>query len=418
MSEYYNNSNDNINNQSSETQNESKIEYKVSEVKVKKKVNGWAIACISLTCVLCLVLSFTAGFIISNRTSYVDGESWQVSQNEQTVKEENINFYHAVPVETVVEENSPAGVAQKVAASVVEISTESVQTGSYFQQYVSSGAGSGVIIGENDTYTYIVTNNHVISGADTITVRTTDGTEFSAEVIGADSESDVAILKIEASGLTVAVIGDSDSLIVGEEVIAIGNPLGKLGGTVTNGIISALGREVTIDGETMTLLQTNAAVNPGNSGGGLFNMRGELVGIVNAKSSGSDVEGLGFAIPITEASKVIEQLVEYGYVRGRITLGITTLEITNSTMAYYYRVNSLGIYITSSLYNNELQSGDRILTFDGTEITTFADLKSVISEHEVGDVIEMVVVRNGKTISVNVTCYEQTPDSSITFQTN
>lgn len=400
--------------------NESNTQYTSSKVKKKKKVNGWAVGCISLAVILCLGTSFVAGYFVSDRAASPDfTDVWNnTSDTSETNKKEEATFYHAVPVETVIDENSIAGVATKVAASVVEISTESVQMGSYFQQYIASGAGSGVIIGNNDTHFYIITNNHVISGADTITVRTNDGVEYSAAVVGSDSESDVALLKIEATGLTVAVIGNSDSISVGEEVVAIGNPLGKLGGTVTNGIISALGREVNIEGENMTLLQTNAAVNPGNSGGGLFNMRGELIGIINAKSSGSNIEGLGFAIPINEADEVVKQLLEYGYVRGRVDLGLSTIEITSSTMAYYYRVSSLGVYITGSKYNEELKPGDRILTLGGTEITSLADCKSVLSDYEVGDTIEMVVVRGGKTLTVDVVCYEQIPDESINFQTN
>src|SRR5699024_342301 len=151
-----------------------------------------------------------------------------------------------------------------------------------FQQYVSSGAGSGVILTQDG---YIVTNHHVIEDANSITVRTRSGDEYNASLVGSDEQSDLAVLKIDATGLTPAVLGDSTTLEVGELAIAIGNPLGELGGSVTSGIISALDREMTIDGQTMTLLQTDAAVNPGNSGGGLFNANGDLIGIVNAKSS-------------------------------------------------------------------------------------------------------------------------------------
>lgn len=156
-------------------------------------------------------------------------------------------------------------IASKVGPSVVEVTTEAVTTNAFFGQYVQSGAGSGVIITEDG---YIITNNHVVSGASQVTVRTSDGTEYPATVVGADSKTDIAVLKIEATGLTPAVVGDSDSLQVGEFTLAVGNPLGELGGTVTDGIISALDREVTVENQTMNLLQTNAAVSPGNSGGG------------------------------------------------------------------------------------------------------------------------------------------------------
>ena len=236
-------------------------------------------------------------------------------------------------------------IASKVGPSVVEVTTEAVTTNAFFGQYVQSGAGSGVIITEDG---YIITNNHVVSGASQVTVRTSDGTEYPATVVGADSKTDIAVLKIEATGLTPAVVGDSDSLQVGEFTLAVGNPLGELGGTVTDGIISALDREVTVENQTMNLLQTNAAVSPGNSGGGLFNERGELIGIVNAKSSGQNAEGLGFAIPVNTAIQVAEELINNGYVTGRPAMGVTVLSINDAQTAFQYGVNQAGVYVQSS----------------------------------------------------------------------
>lgn len=206
---------------------------------------------------------------------------------------------------TVVTESSIVDVVETAWDSVVEISTETVYS-SRRGSYTAAGAGSGVIISDDG---YIVTNNHVIEGVSSIFVTTTDGTEYEAELIMTDEENDVALLKIEATDLTYALFGDSDQLQVGELAVAIGNPLGSLGGTVTEGIISATDREITIDGVTMTLLQTSAAINQGNSGGGLFNANGELIGIVNAKSSGLAIEGLGFAIPINAVKEIISEIV-------------------------------------------------------------------------------------------------------------
>ena len=197
-------------------------------------------------------------------------------------------------------------VVELVADTVVEITTTNLVTDRFYGQYVTSGAGSGVIISENG---YIITNHHVIDGARSITVRLTDGSEFSAALVGSDADKDVAVIKISANGLNAAVLGSSASLVVGQEVVAIGNPLGSLGGTVTDGIISALDRTVVVDGHQMTLMQTNAAINPGNSGGGLFNRAGELIGIVNAKQSDTGIEGLGFAIPIDIAWETAEAIV-------------------------------------------------------------------------------------------------------------
>jgi len=198
-------------------------------------------------------------------------------------------------------------VAQKCKGSVVEIKTETMVRDRFFGNYVSKGAGSGVIISDKG---YIITNYHVVDDATSIYVTLEDGDEYEAEYIGGDSRNDIAILKIEGKNFVVAKLGNSDKLIEGEDVIAIGNPLGELGGTVTEGIISSTSREITIDGVKMDLLQTSAAINPGNSGGGLFNMNGELIGVVNAKSSGSEIEGLGFAIPVNTAIQSAKRIID------------------------------------------------------------------------------------------------------------
>ena len=217
-------------------------------------------------------------------------------------------------------------------------------------------------------------------------------------------------------------MGNSDALVVGQEVVAIGNPLGELGGSVTNGIVSALDREVEIEGELMNLLQTNAAVNPGNSGGGLFNLAGELVGVVNAKSSGTGIEGIGFAIPINDAVSVIKELSEYGYVRGRVHLGIRYNEILEITMQYYYYgYTKPGVYVVESPLNPELKKNDRIVAIDDEEISCAADIKAVLRKHKIGDKLKVTVVRNGRNVNVDVTCYEYVPegvDSKIDFQTS
>lgn len=293
--------------------------------------------------------------------------------------------------------------------SVVEVYTE-VPT--YNGRFVESGAGSGVIysLTENGKTAYIVTNNHVISGADTITVRLTNGNKYTAKLCGTDASSDLAVIAIEVTGpVTVAQMGSSRGLVLGEAVIAIGNPLGELGGTVTNGIISALAREVEIDGNAMTLLQTNAAVNPGNSGGGLFNMKGELIGVVNAKSSGASVDNIGFAIPVDTAYGIVKELMTYGYVTGRVDAGLTLIDVTDTYSAWYYGVNSLGVYVYESKYSEEIKSGDRLVSINGTEVSTSADVKSVLSEYKVGDVVTVRISRNGRQSDVQLTLQEYVP---------
>lgn len=205
--------------------------------------------------------------------------------------------------------------ASIISPSVVSITTEAVQQGqAWYGSYVTSGAGSGVILSSDG---YILTCAHVVDDADTVTVTTSDGTEYDAEVVGSDTADDIAVLKIDATDLTAAVIGDSDAASVGETVYADGNPGGTLSGTITEGIVSALNREITVEtdsGEAITLnvIQTSAAVSPGSSGGGLFNDQGELIGVVNAKSSDTSDEGLGFAIPINDAISIAKNIIENG----------------------------------------------------------------------------------------------------------
>lgn len=302
-------------------------------------------------------------------------------------------------------------ISAKVGPSVVEVTTEAVTTNRFFGEYVESGAGSGVIISQDG---YLITNHHVVSGATQISVRLSDGTEYEAAVIGSDSKTDVAVLKIEAEGLPPAVVGDSDSLRVGEFVLAVGNPLGRLGGTVTDGIISALDRDVTVNNQSMQLLQMNAAVSPGNSGGGLFNARGELIGIVNAKSSDSDAEGLGFAIPINTAIRVAEELINNGYVTGRPAMGVMVLDIQDAQTAYQYGVNQAGAYVQSVNEDSPaeragLRPGDRFIGIDGTAVSSTSDITAVIGEHAVGDTIEIQIVRGGQIVTLSLTLEESRP---------
>ncbi len=307
-----------------------------------------------------------------------------------------------------VDEMSTVDVVENVKDSIVEITTSKTETTVFLQQYVTSGAGSGVVFSDAGL---IVTNHHVIDGADEIKVRLTNGDEYGAELIASDAQSDLAVLRIDAENLTPVVLGDSDTLNVGESVIAIGNPLGSLGGTVTEGILSAKDREITIDGQSMTLLQTSAAINPGNSGGGLFNSKGELIGVVNAKSSGSDIEGLGFAIPINIAKSVVNDLVENGKVSGRITLGITYYEISSITQAMEHGVNVLGLLVSEVTPNSNaaaagIQANDVIVEADGEQVTTSDDLRSALSSHKIGDTMTFTVVRDKEYVELSCTLAE------------
>lgn len=298
-----------------------------------------------------------------------------------------------VSTETRSVGGTTAEVVSMVAESVVEIRTESVTT-QWGMQYVVSGAGSGVIVGHDadfQTY-YIVTNNHVIDGARQIKVSLrSGGTDYSATLVAADVEGDIAVISIkESRTLNVAVWGSSAGLLVGEDVIAIGNPLGNLGGTVTKGIISATERFISVGNYTMTLLQTDTAINPGNSGGGLFNMRGELVGVVNAKTSDEEVEGICFAIPADTARKLFDDLVTNGVVSGRVTLGISVGAGTNM------------VYVTSVGENAsaEFMQYDRIAKINNVTVDSLLAYHDALAALKPGEQATVTLYRGKLTQSM------------------
>ncbi len=288
--------------------------------------------------------------------------------------------------------------------AVVEITTESVARDSWMRQYVTGGAGSGVIV---DKAGYIATNNHVVSGANKITVRLHNGNEYTAQLVATDNVVDVAVIKISASEeLKSVTYGNSDQIQVGDLAVAIGNPLGQLGGTATAGIISALDRELTIESQSMKLIQTDAAINPGNSGGGLFDGHGHLIGMVVAKSAGSNVEGLGFAIPVNTVAETVKQLVENGKVMGRPAAGITVTDVDAAT-ALQNGLQYTGVYITDVTGENAkkagLQKGDYIEYVEDQKIDSVATLKKITQSHKVGDTLTYVVTRNGQPVKCQVT---------------
>ena len=283
--------------------------------------------------------------------------------------------------------------------------------GGYVQSKMSSG--SGIIIRHDG---YVVTNNHVIDGASEITVTTIAGQNFAAKVVGRDSRTDIAVLKADNdTALPFAELGDSSTLRVGEMALAIGNPLREeLAGTLTVGYISAINRSMVIDGKQMTMLQTDAAINPGNSGGALLNMKGQVIGINTAKSTGYDVEGLGFAIPINEAKPVIESIMQNGYVTGRPLVGIGGQTVTKAIA----KANDLpiGVYVRTvtafgAAERAGIQVGDVITEFDGQKIETIDDINEIRDQHKVGDTIKVKLSRSGKTIETDLTLLEEKPET-------
>lgn len=314
----------------------------------------------------------------------------------------------------VLTNNSDVGVvaqvSKKASPSVVEIQVEGTKTyyGLFGGTYTSQAAGSGVIISADG---YIITNHHVVDGFDKISVTTSEGKSLPATLVGSDEKSDIAIIKVNESGLTPAVIGDSDKLNVGDLAVVIGNPLGTLGGTVTDGIISATNRDITINNQSMNLIQTNAAINSGNSGGGLFNGNGDLVGIVNMKdsgttSSGAIIEGLGFAIPINDAMNIAEQLIKSGKVTDRATLGVYIQQVDNSNGN-----SNAGLYIADIIKGSgaekaNLQKGDRIVAINDVFVEQYSELAKQLANYKVGDKVTLTIVRDGKQQNVEVTLSE------------
>ena len=387
--------------------------------KKKKKFNGKHVARSAVALVLAAAMGFAGGFVGAKFGGSGKVVIQQVAPSS-TADSASGSDSSITAASSSGSSLTTEQVADLVSPSVVVITTEQVvysQWSWYGQNQVESGAGSGVIISSDG---YILTCAHVVDGVSTITVTIGDK-DYTATLVGEDTTSDIAVIKIDADGLTPATVGNSDSLKVGQSVMAVGNPLGELGGTVTGGMISALNRSVTIQGSssvnTMSLIQMDASVSPGNSGGGLFNMNGELVGIVNAKSSSSDAEGLGFAIPINDAIKVAQELLENGYVTGRPYLGITYLAVTDAQTASQLGVNAYGVYVVEVVKGGPaekagLQAGDRIVSVDGTEIASKDDLGTLMQKHAAGDTLSITIAREGQMQTVNVTLGEKTASNS------
>lgn len=378
-----------------------------------KKKRTFSGKMVALMMCACLVLSLGAGFGGALLAGEITGSENQKVVQFNSVDNTNTSNSENDALTKVNNAMTTAGIAAAAEDTVVEITTEAVQTSQWMQQYISQGAGSGVILSADG---YIATNNHVIEDAQKITVTLRDGTTYSATLIGRDEESDLAVIKIDAQDLPVATLGNSDNLVVGEIAVAIGNPLGQLGGTVTEGIISALNREITIDGVMMSLLQTSAAINPGNSGGGLFNGNAELIGIVNAKSSGSDIEGLGFAIPINTAKGVLTELIQNGYVTGRADTGLSFVEVADYYTAMMYRVQNTGLYISkvtsgSSAQTAGFQPGDLVQTVNGTAVTTEEGFKTAIKDFEAGESVTVEILRNNMTQTLSLTLDQYIPSN-------
>ena len=358
---------------------------------------------------LFLAIGFAAGNIYSVVTNHIP----PLQKEDSAVISSSSPSISTAPVtaNNGVLPTSLADVVAKTADSVVEITEYSTARTIFNSSYTAEGNGSGVII---STDGYILTNNHVINGAERVSVRLRNGTEYEAEIIGKDSKTDIAIIKIDATGLTTAVMGDSANTRVGDFVLAIGNPLGQLGGTVTYGYVSALERDISIDGSTKNLMQVDAAVNPGNSGGGLFNINGELIGIVNAKSAGYNIEGIGFAIPVNDVKEVISDILTHGYATNRAFLGVGLSDAAYSTgnpfggiFGMFYSQIQYGATVTEVIKDSPadkagIKENDIIVSVDGKVVSSASDVTTEVSMHEVGDEIEIGIIRDNRTSTMKV----------------
>lgn len=301
--------------------------------------------------------------------------------------------------------------------AVCGIATE-VTTNVFGQTASTAVVGSGFVLTEDG---YVVTNNHVVEGTDNVSVKLHDGSTYPAEVVGGDSLSDVALLKIEAEGLSHVAVGDSDAIAVGEGCIAIGNPLGELTFTMTGGYVSALPREINISGKPISMFQTDAAINAGNSGGPLFNMAGNVIGITSAKisgitGSGASIEGVGFAIPINEALRVVYDLQEYGYVRGRAFLGVTVKELDAATAdTYGLPVGPIvqSVVTDSCADKAGIAVKDIILAFNGRMVQTYTQLMSALNKCSAGDEVTLRIYRAGAELDVTLTLDERPEEQTV-----
>ena len=290
-----------------------------------------------------------------------------------------------------------------------------VTTNVWGQTVKNAVSGSGFVISSNDTSSYILTNYHVIDGVTDITVFFSDGKSYDATLVGGEEENDIAVLKIEQGGLRPVVLGDSDAINVGENVYAIGNPLGELTFTFTGGYVSSKDRAVTMsDGTVINMIQTDTAINSGNSGGPLFDKYGQVVGIVSAKlsssasSSEASVEGLGFAIPINDVKDMVTSIMENGYVTGKPNVGVLISAVDESVQRYGVPagVEIMAILDGSCAQKAGLQEGDIITAVGDTQVTSETQLQSAVKDYKAGDTVAFTIYRDGNTSTVNVTLDE------------
>lgn len=384
--------------------------YREASPKAPKKSGGKGIAAIALCCALLGGVLGTGGTLLAGH--YLgSSQSAAAGKNVSTMVE---GLRESSVIQTVQVDTGKQMTAAEVYAANVHSTvgiTTSVTTNYFGFQTTSAASGSGFVITADG---YILTNYHVVENSNSITVSMYDGTTYDAALIGYDESNDIAVLKIDADGLTPVILGDSDNLNVGDSVVAIGNPLGELTFSLTAGLVSAKDRQVTLSSNvTMNLLQTDCAINSGNSGGALFNLYGEVIGVTNAKyssssSSGASIDNIGFAIPINSIRSVVESIIEKGYI-SKPYMGVTVADVSTESQMY-------GLPQGAAIYSvveggpaekAGLQTGDIVTGANGTDITCREDLVNVVSAMKVGDELTVTVYRQGEILDITVVIEEQ-----------
>ena len=382
--------------------------YEAEPPKQKKRKGAARFVALGLCCALIGGLAGGGGVLAYNHFAGGSTTIYQGSAPTTAVNLASVDGHTVLTPEEIYAANLGAAVGVN----------GDVTTNAWGYTVRNAVSGSGFVISSNATSSYIVTNYHVIKNVQDIKVFFANGDSYDATLVGGEEDNDIAVLRIEVGNLQTVTLGDSDALNVGENVYAIGNPLGELTFTFTGGYVSAKDRSVTMsDGTVMNMLQTDTAINNGNSGGPLFNEYGQVIGIVSAKlssssSSEASVEGLGFAIPINDVRDMITSIIENGYVTGKPSMGILLDDVPQAAQQYGVPAGAevLAILDGSGADNGGLQVGDIITAVNGTEVSGSSDLQSAVSEFSAGDTVTLSIYRNGETTTVDVTLDEENTD--------
>ena len=387
--------------------------------KEKKPHGKWAkVLCLCLVCALLGGLC-GAGIMAGSMNSRIAAVEEKLEEQTKETLSIGETSSTPAPVSATTTAKPIAAIYEQACNEVVGITTEVTYTNFFGQTSSSAVSGSGFIVSSDG---YILTNYHVIEyaykGNYAVTVMLHDGTRYEASIVGVEDCNDIAVLKIDASGLDPVAFGDSDKISVGDDVYAVGNPLGELEFSMTTGRVSALDRLITTDesSEAINMFQIDAAVNSGNSGGPVYNAKGEVIGIVTAKYSDTGVEGLGFAIPINDAVKIANDLITKGYVTGKAYMGVIIDERYNSMYSQYYNM-PIGAFVKSvepgsCAESAGIQAGDIITRLGDVEIAGYSDLKQAIKQYSAGDSAELELYRAGESRTLTVIFDEAVPDSA------